>query len=163
MNFKFAVIFAAILALVSVDAQVVPALNSLTSKIQSISSSMAPGPVKSTLLSSAASAYSRIASEFLTTASASASSAFSQSSVYSSVTSAQNSVTSAQTSASRMQSSVASVLSSLSATASSIAQTSAAVHNAGNALMTADKSNTLFYLFSAMVVVFATSFVSMLI
>lgn len=145
MNSKLILALVAVLAIIGADADV-PALSSLSSKIESISAS-ASGPNRTPLISSAASAFSRISSEL------SASLATRQSSIASGSASA----SSVSASATSVASSAASVMSSLTSSASQVAQTQAP--SAANSI---GGYNTLILQACALAALFVASFVAML-
>ncbi|KAK4511398.1 uncharacterized protein ATC70_012613 [Mucor velutinosus] len=149
MNAKLLIALAAVLALAQVDAQGVPALSSLSSKIDSISSTVS-GNTRTPLLSSASSAHSRVSAGI-------ASSAIRGSSTQAGAISSQSaSASMASSSAASAQSSVSNAHSSL---ASSAAASQSTASNAANPLV--GGSNYLLQL-SALAAVFIASFVAIL-
>ncbi|KAI8636107.1 hypothetical protein BD408DRAFT_426671 [Parasitella parasitica] len=155
MNTKLLIALAAILALTQVEAQGAPALTSLSSKIESIESSLTGGN-RTPLLSSASSAYSRISAGIASSAaSASATQSSSLASDSSSASMASSSASNAQSSASEAQSSANSALSSSTASASAAADSS----NAANALA---GSNSYAVQLSALAAVFIASFIAII-
>ncbi|GAA5807655.1 hypothetical protein MFLAVUS_001025 [Mucor flavus] len=164
MNSKLIIALAAILALSSVNAQV-PALVSLSSKIESLSAS-ASGPGRTPLIQSAESAYSRISSEIAASSAAGAGATTSGSSAAStaassaaseslSASSVASSASSAASSAASHESSAGGAVSS----ASSVAQSNAP--NAGTSLI-GNGYSALFVQFAALSALFIASFVAML-
>ncbi|KAI8059968.1 uncharacterized protein B0P05DRAFT_558236 [Gilbertella persicaria] len=141
MNFKLLIALSSVIALIHAQNLDSPALSSLSSKIESIATSVT-GDNRTPLLSSASSAYSRISSALARSAAT-----------------ATSSVTSAQSSASSTQQSASSALSSSGSTGSATASNTQGATNAASAL---DFSNTLTVQILALAALFIVSFVAML-